>query len=114
MIVDLRTAIVDRACAALEDERALAIGEAFDLTAGAAWIVARLEEKHQALTRFAIRKRLPRSDLAILRNVGAIGPLVTQIRDKMGGDALFTDLDGHRLTPLGRIRIRVALKEPVI
>lgn len=114
MIIDLRTAIVDRACAALEDERAEAIGKAFGLSAGAAWIVARLEEQPQALTRYAIRKRLPRSDLAILRNVGAIGPLVTQIRDKMGGDAMLTDLDGHRLTPIGRIRIRVALKEPVL
>ena len=27
---------------------------------------------------------------------------------------LFGDLDGYRLTALGRIRIRVALKEPVI
>ncbi|MNY42185.1 hypothetical protein D3C86_1770500 [compost metagenome] len=105
---------MDRACASLEDVRAGAISEAFGLSPGAAWIVARLEEQPQALTRFAIRKRLPRSDLAILRNVGAIGPLMTQIRDKMGGDALLTDLDGHRLTPLGRIRIRTALREPVI
>lgn len=114
MIIDLRTAIVDRACAALEDERAEAIGKAFGLSAGAAWIVARLEDQPQALTRYAIRKRLPRSDLAILRNVGAIGPLMTQIRDRMGADTVFTNLDGYRLTPLGRIRIRNALKERVL
>ncbi|MNU41431.1 hypothetical protein D3C71_301640 [compost metagenome] len=114
MIVDLRTAIVDRACAALEDGRAAAIGTAFGLSAGAAWIVARLEEEPQALTRYTIRKRLPRSDLAVLRSVSAISPLVTQIRDKMGGDAVFTDLNGYCLTPLGRIRIRVALGEPAI
>lgn len=114
MIVDLRTAIVDRACAALDDVRAVAIGQAFDLSAGAAWIAAQLEEEPRALTRYSIRTRLPRSDLAVLRTVGAIGPLMSQIRDKIGGDAVFTDLDGYRLTALGRIRIRVALKEPVI
>lgn len=114
MILDLRTAIVDRACAALHDMRAVAIGEAFGLSAGAAWIVARLEEEPRALTRYTIRKRLPRSDLAILRHVGAIDPLVNQIRDKIGGDAVFTDTDGYRLTPLGRLRIRVALKERTI
>jgi hypothetical protein len=114
MIIDLRTAIVDRACATLEDVRAVAIGEAFGLSAGAAWIVARLEEEPRTLTRYAIRKRLPRSDLAILRHVGAVAPLMSQIRDKMGGDSVFTDPDGYRLTPLGRIRIRSALREPVL
>lgn len=114
MILDLRTAIVDRACAALHDVRAVAIGETFGLSAGAAWIVARLEEEPRALTRYTIRKRLPRSDLSILRNVGAIDPLMAQIRSKIGGDAILTDPEGYRLTPLGRIRIRVALKEPVI
>ena len=114
MILDLRTTIVDRACAALDDVRAVAIGEAFGLSAGAAWIAARLEEERQPLTRYTIRKRLPRSDLAILRNVGAIGPLMAQIRDKIGGDAVFSDQDGYRLTPLGRVRIRLALGEPVL
>ena len=114
MILDLRTAIVDRACAALDDVRAVAIGEAFGLSAGAAWIAARLEEERQPLTRYTIRKRLPRSDLAILRNVGAIGPLMAQIREKIGGDAVFSDRDGYRLTPLGRVRIRLALGEPVL
>jgi hypothetical protein len=114
VIIDLRTAIVNRACAALKDVRAEAIADAFGLQAGAAWILARMEEEPQVLTRFAIRRRLPRSDLAILRNVRAIGPMVAEIRDSLGGDAILTDLDGYRLTALGRIRIRVALKEPVI
>ena len=114
MIIDLRTAILNRACAALEDPRAQAIEGAFGLQAGAAWIVARLEEQPQGLTRFAIRRRLPRSDLAILRNVRAVGPMMTEIRDALGADAILTELDGYRLTALGRIRIRVALKEPIL
>ena len=114
MIIDLRSAILNRACAALADPRAQAIEGALGLQAGAAWIVARLEEQPQGMTRFAIRRRLPRSDLAILRNVRAIGPMMTEIRDTLGADAILTELDGYRLTALGRIRIRVALKEPVI
>lgn len=114
MIIDLQTAMMNRACAALEDGRATAIGEAFGLDAAAAWIVARLEEQPQVLTRFAIRRRLPRPDLAILRNVQALGPLMVEIRDALGAEAILTEPDGYRLTPLGRIRIRIALKEPVL
>lgn len=114
MIIDLRTAIVNRACAALADPRALAIGQAFGLSAGAAWIVTRLEEEPTGLSRVAIRRRLPKSKLAILRNIQAIGPLIDQIRDRVGPDAILTDTDGYRLTPLGRIQIRKALKEPLL
>lgn len=114
MIIDLRTAIMNRACAALEDRRAEAIARAFGLPMSASWILARLEEEPQGLTRFAVRRRLPRSDLAVLRNVRAIGPMMTEIRDTLGADAILTEPDGYRLTALGRIRIRVALKEPVI
>lgn len=114
MIIELRTAIVDRACAGMEDLRATALGNAFKMSAGAAWILTRLEEEAQGISRFSIRKRLPRSDLALLRHAGAIGPLINQIREKVGGDAIYTDADGYRLTPLGRVRIRAALKEPII
>lgn len=114
MIIDLRTAILNRACAALEDRRAQAIEGAFGLQPGPAWIVARLEEQPYGLTRFAIRRRLPRSDLAVLRNVRAIAPMMNEIRDSLGADAILTEQDGYRLTALGRIRIRVALKEPVL
>lgn len=105
---------MNRACAAIEDRRAEAIAGAFGLPAGAAWIVARLEEQPYGLTRFAIRRRMPRSDLAILRNVRAIGPMMNEIRQSLGADAILTELDGYRLTALGRIRIRVALREPLI
>lgn len=114
MIIDLRMAMMNRACAALEDVRADAIGQAFALQPAAAWIVARMEEQPQVLTRFAIRRRLHRPSLALLRNVQALGPLMVEIRDALGADAILTEPDGYRLTPLGRIRIRIALKEPVL
>lgn len=114
MIIDLRTAILNRACAALADPRAQALEGALGMQSGAAWILARLEEQPQGMTRFAIRKRLPRSGLSILRNVRAIGPMMDEIRDSLGADAILTEVDGFRLTALGRIRIRVALKEPVL
>lgn len=95
MIIDLRTAMMNRACAALGDVRADAIGQAFALQPAAAWVVARLEQQPQVLTRPDIR-------------------LMVQIRDAMGADAILTEPDGYRLTPLGRIRIRNALKEPVL
>ncbi|MNJ44880.1 hypothetical protein D3C77_399500 [compost metagenome] len=114
MIIDLPTALINRACAALEDPRAIAIAQALDLPAGAAWILARMEEEPQALARTAVRRRLPRSDLAILRGSLAIGPILNAIRDTLGADAILTEPDGYRLTPLGRVRIRLALGEAVL
>ena len=114
MIIGLRRAIMNRACAALEDARAAAIAEAFDLQPGAAWILARMEEEPAALSRSAIRRYRPRSDLAVLRRLPAIGPLIEEIAQALGADALLTEPGGYRLTPLGRIRIRKALKEPVL
>lgn len=114
MITDLRIALVNRACAATKDTRAQSIGKALGLDAGPAWIIARLEEQPHGLTRYGIRQRLPRTDNAILRSGPAIGPIMSDIRDTLGHDAVFTDLDGYRLTPLGRIRIRIALGEPVV
>ncbi|MBK1969417.1 hypothetical protein JIX58_07090 [Brevundimonas diminuta] len=114
MIIDLRRAIMNRACAALGDPRAAALGRAFRLQPGAAWILARMEEEPAALTRSAIQRR-PRSKFAILRHVQATGPLIEEIAQALGGrDAILTEPEGYRLTPLGRIRIRKALKEPII
>jgi len=113
VIIDLRRAIMNRACAALGDPRAAALGRTFYLQPGAAWILARMEEEPAALTRSAIQRR-PRSRFAILRHVQATGPLIEEIAQALGRDAILTESDGYRLTPLGRIRIRKALKEPVL
>ncbi|HBY42780.1 hypothetical protein [Brevundimonas sp.] len=114
MIIDLRRAIMNRACAALGDPRAAALGRAFYLQPGAAWILARMEEEPAALSRSAIRRYRPRSDLTILRHVQAIGPLIEEIAQALGRDSILTEAGGYRLTPLGRIRIRKALKEPLL
>lgn len=113
MIIDLRRVIMNRACAALGDPRAAALGQAFYLQPGAAWILARMEEEPAALSRSAIRRR-PRSKFVILRHVQATGSLIEEIAQALGRDAILTEPDGYRLTPLGRIRIRKALKEPII
>ncbi|MFI8682278.1 hypothetical protein ACIGFJ_07940 [Brevundimonas diminuta] len=111
MIIDLRRAIMNRACAALGDPRAAALGQAFALQPGAAWVLARMEERRGTLFRSAIRLR---GNKAILRHVQAIAPLIEEIAQALGRDAILTELGGYRLTPLGRIRIRKALKEPII
>lgn len=103
-VVNLRHEIADRACAAIEDARAITLQAALSLLPAAAWTVAQMEADRNGIE---------------LANHPFFGPselrdhLVNQIHDAIGTDSTLTENGLISLTPLGRLRIRNAMGEPV-
>lgn len=101
----LRYEIADRACAAIEDARARTIQAALSLSSAAAWTLAQMEADRNGIE-LASHPFFWPSELRIR--------LINQIHEAIGNDSTLTENGLIRLTPLGRIRIRNAMGEPVL
>jgi hypothetical protein len=104
-VVNLRHEIADRACAACENARAITLQAALSLSPAAAWTVARMEADRNGIE----QENHPFFWPSELRD-----HLINQIHDAIGTDSTLSENGLIRLTPLGRIRIRTAIGEPVL
>ena len=114
MLIFLRQELADRACAAIEDTRAITIQAALALSPAAAWMLARMEADRDGVD----AKDFPHDDafikLPFLRKSPLMTRLINQIHDAIGTDSTLTENGLIRLTPLGRLRIRNTVGEPVL
>lgn len=101
----LRYEIADRACAAIEDARAITLQAALSLSPAAAWTLAQMEADRNGIE-LASHPFFWPSDLRIR--------LINQIHEAIGTDSTLTENGLIRLTPLGRMRIRNSVGEPVM
>lgn len=111
MLIFLRQELADRACAAIEDTRAITLEASLGLSPAAAWMLAQMETDRNGVD----AKDFPHDDafvkLPFLRQSPLMSRLVKQIHDAIGTDSTLTENGLIRLTPLGRIRIKKSLGE---
>lgn len=114
MLINLRQELADRACAAIEDARAITIQAALALSPAAAWMLARMEADRDGVDAKAFRFDSILENYPFFRQSELMTRLIKQIHDAIGTDSTLTENGLIRLTPLGRLRIRNAVGEPVL
>lgn len=114
MMLSRRLAFADRACAAIEDTRAIHLQLALDLSPAAAWMLAKMEADREGVDARDFPYDIILVNLPFFRQSDLITRLVEQIHTAIGPDSTLSDMGLIRLTPLGRLRIRTKLGEPVI
>ena len=114
MLIARRQSIADRACAAIEDVRASSIESALNLSPAASWMLARMEEDRAGVDAANFRFDTLRHSLPFFRLSDLTHRLIRQIHDAIGQDSTLTENGLIRLTPLGRLRIRMALNERIL
>lgn len=111
MLIDMREALINRACAAIDDIRALQLQHALQLSPAAAWVVAKMEEDRAGVSADEIHYESRTERHPFFRKADMMERLVAQIHDRIGKDSTLTENGVVSLTPLGRLRIRRALRE---
>lgn len=114
MLIAQRQDIADRACAAIEDVRSVTIQSALDISPAAAWLLTRMEATPDGVDAGDFRFDCITQNYSFFRQPELMSRLVAQLHERLGGDSTFTDNGTIRLTPLGRLRIRLALNERMI
>jgi len=114
MLIILRQELADRACAAIEDTRAITIQASLGLSPSAAWMLARMEADRDGVDAKDFRYDTILENYPFFRQSDLMARLVKQIHDTIGTDSTLTENGLIRLTPLGRLRIRTAIGEPVL
>ena len=109
MLIDMHEAIADRACAAIDNLRALELKMQFQLTPAAAWVLAMLEADRSGLSADDIHHESQTERHPFFRKEDLMQRLIAQIQDRLGKDATLTEQGVVKLTPLGRLRTRSAL-----
>lgn len=111
MLIDMREAMANRACAAIDNIRALEIQHALQLSPAAAWVLAKMETDRAGVPADEIHYESQTEQHPFFRKGDLINRLVSQIHDRIGGDSTLTEDGIVRLTPLGRLRVRRAIGE---
>ncbi len=111
MLIDMREALANRACAAIDNIRALEIQHALHLSPAAAWVVVKMEADRTGVSADEIHYESHTERHPFFRKADLMVRLVAQIHDRIGNDSTLTENGVVRLTPFGRLRIRRALRE---
>lgn len=114
MLIARRLGIADRACAALEDTRSINFQIVMDLSPAAAWMLARMEADRGGVDGQDFPYDTLVQNLPFFRKSDLVSRLTKQIHEAIGLDSTFTENGMIRLTPLGRMRIRKAMGEPIL
>ena len=109
-----RLAFADRACAAIEDTRAIHLQLALDLSPAAAWMLAQMEADRKGISARDFPYDVTLANMPFFKQSDLITRLVEQIHTAIGPDSTHTENGLIRLTPLGRLRIKSSLGEPVL
>lgn len=93
-------------------ERYLLLVDAFGMPPGPTWLLSRLIAADGRLVpRASLLDAIPSSDRSVERTVKAVDVYMVKIRRVLGFDAIETVwAQGYRLTPLGRLRTRMAIE----
>lgn len=94
-------------------ERIVALRRAFGMPAGPTWLLSRLVAADgRIFRRDALIDHLPAADAAEDRSEKIVDVYMVRIRKVLGADAVETEWGvGWRLTPLGRLRVKLALEQ---
>lgn len=114
MLIVLREEMADRACAAIKDVRALSIQTALGTSPAASWMLAQMEADRHGIDAKDFRFDTILENYPFFRQSDLMARLVKQIHDAIGTDSTLTENGLIGLTPLGRLRIRNSIGEPVM
>lgn len=110
-VIQMQEAIADRACAAIDNLRALELQAGLKLSPAAAWVVAMMEDDRAGVSTDDIHHESHTERHPFFRKSDLMKSIVAQIHERIGGDSTLTESGVIRLTPLGRLRIRLAMGE---
>lgn len=114
MLIDMREAMANRACSAIENMRALEIQQALQLSPSAAWVLAQMEADRSGVDAETMHNESAAERLPFFRNQALMKRLIDQIQSALGKDATLTENRIIALTPLGRLRLKKALGEGIL
>ena len=114
MLISRRQGIADRACAAMKDARAINLEQVLNLSPAAAWMLAKMEEDREGVDASDFPYDTMAQNLPFFRQSDLVARLTQQIHTAIGPDSTHTDNGLIRLTPLGRLRIKSSLGEPLL
>lgn len=114
MLIDLQEAMASRACAAIDNLRALEFQSALKISPAAAWVLAQLEADRAGVSADNVHYESHTERHPFFRKTDLMQRLVSQIHGCIGSDSTLTEAGTIRLTPLGRLRLMRVLGEHVL